>query len=159
MLGNWSFGDYFKKDAIEWAWELLVDVYGIDKNKLYVTVFEGDEEDGTAMDQEAYDLWKIVLEKNGLTTDIIIKANKKDNFWEMGETGPCGPCSEIHVDLRSDEEIAKIPGLDLVNEDHRMKVMNSIEMHIVGSYNRAANLIFVCQQIYCMNFWLELLIN
>ncbi|MBL4670030.1 MAG: alanine--tRNA ligase, partial [Flavobacteriales bacterium] len=118
MLGNWSFGDYFKKEAIEWAWELLVDVYGIDKNKLYFTVFEGDKADGTEMDQEAYDLWKTILERNGLTTDKIIKANKKDNFWEMGETGPCGPCSEIHVDLRSDEEIAKISGLDLVNEDH-----------------------------------------
>jgi alanyl-tRNA synthetase len=118
MLGNWSFGNYFKKEAIEWAWELLVDVYGVDKNKLYFTVFEGDVADGTTMDQEAYDLWKVILEKNGLTSAKIIKANKKDNFWEMGETGPCGPCSEIHVDLRSDEEIAKIPGVDLVNEDH-----------------------------------------
>ena len=137
MLGNWSFGDYFKKEAIEWAWELLVDVYGIDKNKLYFTVFEGDEKDGTAMDQEAYDLWKAILEKNGLTTDKIIQANKKDNFWEMGETGPCGPCSEIHVDLRSDEEIAKIPGLDLVNEDHPqvVEIWNLVFME----FNRMAN--------------------
>ena len=137
MLGNWSFGDYFKKEAIEWAWELLVDVYGIDKNKLYFTVFEGDEKDGTSMDQEAYDLWKTILEKNGLTTDKIIPANKKDNFWEMGETGPCGPCSEIHVDLRSDEEIAKIPGLDLVNEDHPqvVEIWNLVFME----FNRMSN--------------------
>ncbi|MDB3887341.1 alanine--tRNA ligase [bacterium] len=118
MLGNWSFGDYFKEEAIQWAWELLVDVYKIDKNKLYFTVFEGDEADGTEFDTTSYNYWKVILEKNGLTTDKIIKANKKDNFWEMGETGPCGPCTEIHVDLRSDDEIAKIPGKDLVNEDH-----------------------------------------
>ena len=137
MLGNWSFGDYFKKEAIEWAWELLVDVYGIDKNKLYFTVFEGDKKDGTTMDQEAFDLWKTILEKNGLTTDKIIQANKKDNFWEMGETGPCGPCSEIHVDLRSDEEIAKIPGLDLVNEDHPqvVEIWNLVFME----FNRMSN--------------------
>ena len=137
MLGNWSFGDYFKKEAIEWAWELLVDVYGIDKNKLYFTVFEGDKEDGTPLDQEAYDLWKAILEKNGLTIEKIIKANKKDNFWEMGETGPCGPCSEIHVDLRSDEEIAKIPGLDLVNEDHPqvVEIWNLVFME----FNRMAD--------------------
>ncbi len=137
MLGNWSFGDYFKKEAIEWAWELLVDVYGIDKNKLYFTVFEGDEKDGTAVDQEAYDLWKTILEKNGLSTDKIIKANKKDNFWEMGETGPCGPCSEIHIDLRSDDEIAKIPGLELVNEDHPqvVEIWNLVFME----FNRMSN--------------------
>ncbi|MGB0882056.1 MAG: alanine--tRNA ligase [Vicingaceae bacterium] len=137
MLGNWSFGDYFKKEAIEWAWELLVDVYEIDKNKLYFTVFEGDEKDGTSMDQEAYDLWAAILEKNGLGTDKIIKANKKDNFWEMGETGPCGPCSEIHIDLRSDDEIAKIPGLDLVNEDHPqvVEIWNLVFME----FNRMAN--------------------
>ncbi len=118
MLGNWSFGDYFKKESIEWAWELLVDVYKVDKTKLYFTVFEGDETDKTEMDSESYDLWKAVLERNGLTEDKILKANKKDNFWEMGETGPCGPCSEIHVDLRSDEERAKVDGGSLVNEDH-----------------------------------------
>lgn len=137
MLGNWSFGDYFKKEAIEWAWELLVDVYGIDKNRLYFTVFEGDEQDGTSMDKEAYDLWKGVLESNDLTTDKIIQANKKDNFWEMGDTGPCGPCSEIHVDLRSDEEIAKISGKDLVNEDHPqvVEIWNLVFMQ----YNRMAS--------------------
>jgi alanyl-tRNA synthetase len=137
MLGNWSFGDYFKKEAIEWAWELLVDVYGIDKNKLYFTVFEGEEQDGTSLDQEAYDLWKTILEKNGLTTEKIIKANKKDNFWEMGDTGPCGPCSEIHIDLRSDEEISKIPGLDLVNEDHPqvVEIWNLVFME----FNRMSN--------------------
>ena len=137
MLGNWSFGDYFKKEAIEWAWELLVDVYGIDKNKLYFTVFEGDADDGTVLDQEAFDLWKAILEKNGLTTEKIIKANKKDNFWEMGESGPCGPCSEIHIDLRSDDEIAKIPGLELVNEDHPqvVEIWNLVFME----FNRMAN--------------------
>lgn len=137
MLGNWSFGNYFKKEAIEWAWELLVNVYGIDKNKLYFTVFEGDEKDGTTMDQEAYDLWKTILERNGLTIDKIIKANKKDNFWEMGETGPCGPCSEIHVDLRSDEEIAKVAGLELVNEDHPqvVEIWNLVFME----FNRMSN--------------------
>jgi alanyl-tRNA synthetase len=137
MLGNWSFGNYFKKEAIEWAWELLVDVYGIDKNKLYFTVFEGDDIDGTELDQEAYDLWKAILEKNGLSTDKIIKANKKDNFWEMGEAGPCGPCSEIHVDLRSDDEIAKVPGLDLVNEDHPqvVEIWNLVFME----FNRMSN--------------------
>ena len=137
MLGNWSFGDYFKKEAIEWAWELLVDVYKIDKNKLYFTVFEGDVEDGTPEDTEAFELWKNLLEKNGLTTDKILKANKKDNFWEMGDTGPCGPCSEIHVDLRSDEEIAKIPGKDLVNNDHPqvIEIWNLVFME----FNRMAD--------------------
>ena len=144
MLGNWSFGDparsaggYFKKEAIEWAWELLVDVYGVDKNKLYFTVFEGDEKDGTPIDQEAYDWWKTILEKNELNTDKIILANKKDNFWEMGDTGPCGPCSEIHIDLRSDEEIAKTPGLELVNKDHPqvVEIWNLVFME----FNRLAN--------------------
>lgn len=137
MLGNWSFGDYFKKEAIEWAWELLVDVYGIDKNRLYFTVFEGDEKDGTEMDKEAYDLWKGIIEANGLTVDKILKANKKDNFWEMGDTGPCGPCSEIHIDLRSDEEIANKPGRELVNEDHPqvVEIWNLVFMQ----YNRMAN--------------------
>ncbi|MCC7331970.1 MAG: alanine--tRNA ligase [Flavobacteriales bacterium] len=118
MLGNWSFGNYFKKEAIEWAWELLVDVYKIDKNRLYFSVFGGDEKDGLEWDEEAYNLWKNLLVNNGLTEDRILKCSKKDNFWEMGDTGPCGPCSEIHVDIRSDEEIAKIPGRELVNNDH-----------------------------------------
>ncbi len=137
MLGNWSFGDYFKKEAIEWAWELLVEVYKIDKNRLYFTVFEGDAEDGTPEDTEAFELWKDLLEKNGLTTDKILKANKKDNFWEMGDTGPCGPCSEIHVDIRSDEEIAKIPGKELVNNDHPqvIEIWNLVFME----FNRMAD--------------------
>jgi alanyl-tRNA synthetase len=113
MLGNWSFGDYFKKEAIEWAWELLTEVYKLDKNKLYVTVFEGDKEDGTSLDQEAKDIWSKIVD-----ADKIILADKKDNFWEMGEVGPCGPCSEIHVDLRDQEEIDKIGGRELVNKDH-----------------------------------------
>ncbi|MBA5628992.1 alanine--tRNA ligase [Moheibacter lacus] len=113
MLGNWSFGDYFKKEAIEWAWELLTEVYKIPKENLYVTVFEGDEKDGTAQDDEALELWK-----KHIAEERILFGNKKDNFWEMGETGPCGPCSEIHVDIRSAEEKALVPGRDLVNQDH-----------------------------------------
>ena len=113
MLGNWSFGDYFKKEAIDWAWELLIDVFKIDKNNVYVTVFEGDKEDGLEPDNEAVALWKnLVAEEN------ILYFDRKDNFWEMGDTGPCGPCTEIHVDIRSDEEKAKVPGRDLVNMDH-----------------------------------------
>ncbi len=113
MLGNWSFGDYFKKEAIAWAWELLTEVYKLPKDKLYVTVFEGDESEGLAPDNEAADFWKAHIEE-----DRIIYANKDDNFWEMGDQGPCGPCSEIHVDLRSDTEIAKKSGKELVNNDH-----------------------------------------
>jgi alanyl-tRNA synthetase len=113
MLGNWSFGDYFKREAIAWAWELLTGVYKIDKNSLYVTVFEGAEEDGLSYDRESYDFWKSIISE-----DRIIDGNKKDNFWEMGAQGPCGPCSEIHVDIRSDEEKAKVSGRSLVNKDH-----------------------------------------
>ena len=113
MLGNWSFGDYFKKEAIEWAWELLTEVYKIDKDILYVTIFEGDESEGLERDTEAYNLWKQFVPE-----DRILNGNKKDNFWEMGDQGPCGPCSEIHVDIRSAEEKAKISGKDLVNQDH-----------------------------------------
>ncbi len=132
MLGNWSFGDYFKKEAIEWAWELLVDVYKVDPDKLYVTIFEGDKEDGTELDQEAYDYWKEILPE-----DRILKANKKDNFWEMGEAGPCGPCSEIHVDLRSDEDRKKINGATLVNMDDPLviEIWNLVFMQ----YNRMAD--------------------
>ncbi|MCF8256873.1 MAG: alanine--tRNA ligase [Flavobacteriales bacterium] len=113
MLGNWSFGDYFKKEAIDWAWELLVDVYKLNPELLYATVFEGDDADGLPADTEAEDLWKQYL-----PTDRILRASKKDNFWEMGDQGPCGPCTEIHVDLRSDADRAKISGRELVNNDH-----------------------------------------
>ncbi len=113
MLGNWSFGDYFKKEAIDWAWELLTEVYKIDKTKLYATVFDGSAEDGTALDTEAREAWL-----KHLPADHVLTGNKHDNFWEMGDTGPCGPCSEIHIDLRPDEEIAKIPGNKLVNTDN-----------------------------------------
>ena len=132
MLGNWSFGDYFKKEAISWAWELLTEVYGIDKDILYVTVFEGDKKDSTKLDQEAYDLWKQIIPENR-----ILMGNKKDNFWEMGEQGPCGPCSEIHVDIRSEEEKAKTPGKDLVNMDHPhvVEIWNLVFMQ----YNRKAD--------------------
>jgi len=113
MLGNWSFGDYFKKEAIQWAWELLTEVYKLPKDRLYVTVFGGDPSEGLELDQEAMDLWVPFIGK-----DRVLLGSKKDNFWEMGESGPCGPCSEIHVDLRSDAEVAKVPGKDLVNNDH-----------------------------------------
>ncbi|MBO9616180.1 MAG: alanine--tRNA ligase [Dyadobacter sp.] len=113
MLGNWSFGDYFKKEAIAWAWELLTDVYKLPKDRLYVSVFEGNEADGVPFDQEAWDLWKGIVGE-----DRIILGNKKDNFWEMGDTGPCGPCSEIHIDLRSPAEVAEVSGKSLVNNDH-----------------------------------------
>jgi len=113
MLGNWSFGDYFKTEAIEWAWELLTEVYGLDKDRLYVSIFEGDEKEGLEMDNEAKEEWK-----KWTTEDRILLFDKKDNFWEMGDTGPCGPCSEIHVDLRTDEERAKVDGKILVNADH-----------------------------------------
>lgn len=113
MIGNWSFGDYFKEEAIEMAWELLTEVYKIDKDNLYVTVFEGDETDGVPRDDEAIKFWKKWIDE-----DRIILANKDDNFWEMGDTGPCGPCSEIHVDIRPDEEKAKVSGKSLVNKDH-----------------------------------------
>ena len=133
MLGNWSFGDYFKKEAIAWAWELLTEVYGIDKDIFYVTVFEGsDDADNLEMDSEAYDIWKLYISE-----DRILKGNKKDNFWEMGDQGPCGPCSEIHVDIRSAEEKAKVSGKDLVNKDHPqvVEIWNLVFMQ----YNRKAN--------------------
>jgi len=114
MLGNWSFGDYFKEEAIEWAWELLVDRWGLEPDRLYATVFGGDEEDGLPVDEEAIELWK---NKTDINSEHILKFGKKDNFWEMGATGPCGPCSEVHIDLRSDEERKKKPGAELVNMD------------------------------------------
>ena len=132
MLGNWSFGDYFKKEAITWAWELLTEVYGIPKENLYVTIFEGDDKENLERDTEAYDLWKQFIPE-----DRIINGNKKDNFWEMGASGPCGPCSEIHVDLRTPEEKAKVSGLELVNNDHPqvVEVWNLVFMQ----FNRKAD--------------------
>ncbi|HEY0174882.1 MAG TPA: alanine--tRNA ligase, partial [Pedobacter sp.] len=125
MLGNWSFGDYFKKEAIAWSWELLTEVYGIPKDKLYVSIFEGDEKEGLPRDTEAYELWKQFVPE-----DRIILGNKKDNFWEMGDTGPCGPCSEIHVDCRPDEERAAVSGKELVNADHPqvIEIWNNVFM-------------------------------
>ena len=132
MLGNWSFGDYFKKEAIDWAWELLTEVYKIDKTKLYATVFEGSAEDGTTLDTEAREAWL-----RHMPEDHVLLGNKHDNFWEMGDTGPCGPCSEIHIDLRSDEEIAKKPGRELVNTDNDevIEIWNIVFMQ----YNRKAD--------------------
>jgi alanyl-tRNA synthetase len=125
MLGNWSFGDYFKKEAIAWSWELLTEVYKIPKEKLYITYFEGDEKEGLEKDQEAYDLWKQYVDESH-----ILPGNKKDNFWEMGDTGPCGPCSEIHVDCRTDEEKALVDGATLVNADHPqvIEIWNNVFM-------------------------------
>ncbi|ADB38398.1 alanine--tRNA ligase [Spirosoma linguale] len=132
MLGNWSFGDYFKKEAITWAWELLTEVYKLPKDRLYVSVFQGDAKDNVPFDQEAFDLWKPIVGE-----DRIIYGNKKDNFWEMGDTGPCGPCSEIHVDLRTPEEIAEKPGKELVNADHPqvVEIWNLVFMQ----FNRKAD--------------------
>ena len=132
MLGNWSFGDYFKNEAIDWAWELLTEVYKIDKDRLYATVFEGSAEDGTSLDTEARDRWL-----THLPADRVLLGNKHDNFWEMGDTGPCGPCSEIHVDLRSDEERKAVPGAELVNKGHHLviEIWNLVFMQ----YNRKAD--------------------
>jgi alanyl-tRNA synthetase len=134
MLGNWSFGDYFKEEAIRWAWELLVDKWGLDSSRLYATVFGGDEQDGLPADEEAEELWKKVTKIN---PDHVLRFGKKDNFWEMGETGPCGPCSEIHVDLRSDEERATQPGSELVNADDPrvMEIWNLVFIQ----FNRTAD--------------------
>lgn len=132
MLGNWSFGDYFKEESIAWAWELLTEVYQIDKDRLYVSVFEGDAADGLKLDTEAKEIWKKYIAE-----DRILAFDKKDNFWEMGETGPCGPCSEIHVDLRSDEERALQSGASLVNLDHEQVI--EIWNLVFIQYNRKAD--------------------
>jgi alanyl-tRNA synthetase len=132
MLGNWSFGDYFKKEAIGWAWELLHKVYGIPADRLYATIFEGSEKDGTEKDTEAYELWKQYLPE-----DRILPGNKKDNFWEMGDTGPCGPCSEIHVDLRPDDERSAVPGASLINADNPLVV--EIWNLVFMQFNRKAD--------------------
>ena len=132
MLGNWSFGDYFKKEAIGFAWEYLTEVLKLDKNRLYVTVFEGAPAEGLERDDEAAQCWAQHIDK-----DRIINGNKHDNFWEMGDTGPCGPCSEIHIDLRSDEERKKVDGKSLVNADHPqvIEIWNNVFMQ----YNRKAD--------------------
>ncbi|MEE0973649.1 MAG: alanine--tRNA ligase, partial [Paludibacteraceae bacterium] len=132
MLGNWSFGDYFKAEAIEWAWEYLTEVLKLDKDRLYVTVFEGAEAEGLGRDDEAAQIWAKYIDP-----DRIINGNKKDNFWEMGDTGPCGPCSEIHIDLRSDSERAAVSGKSLVNGDHPqvIEIWNNVFMQ----YNRKAD--------------------
>ncbi|MCD0470695.1 alanine--tRNA ligase [Flavobacterium sp. JAS] len=132
MLGNWSFGDYFKKEAINWAWQLLTEVYKIPKENLYVSVFEGSKEDNVPFDQEAWDIWKTLIDE-----DRIILGNKKDNFWEMGDQGPCGPCSEIHVDLRTPEEKALVSGKSLVNNDHPQVV--EIWNNVFMEFNRKAD--------------------
>ena len=132
MLGNWSFGDYFKKEAIEWAWELLTEVYKINPDKIYVTIFEGDSTEKLQKDTEASDFWKALIPK-----ERVLLGNKKDNFWEMGDQGPCGPCSEIHIDLRSEEEKAKISGADLVNQDHPQVV--EVWNLVFIEFNRKAN--------------------
>ncbi|GAB2536688.1 alanine--tRNA ligase [Rufibacter soli] len=132
MLGNWSFGDYFKQDALRWSWELLTEVYKLPKDRLYVSVFQGDASENLPMDQEAFDIWKTMIAE-----DRILMGNKKDNFWEMGDTGPCGPCSEIHVDLRSDEERAQVDGKTLVNNDHPQVV--EIWNNVFMEFNRLAD--------------------
>ena len=132
MLGNWSFGDYFKKEAISWAWELLTEVFKINPENLYVTIFAGDSNEKLEKDHEAYDFWKEIVPE-----EKILLGDKKDYFWEMGEQGPCGPCSEIHIDLRSAEEKSMIPGANLVNQDHPqvIEVWNLVFIE----FNRKAN--------------------
>jgi alanyl-tRNA synthetase len=132
MLGNWSFGDYFKKEAINWSWEFLTEVLKLDKDRIYVSVFEGNPSENVPFDQEAFDLWKQYVNE-----DRIIKGNKKDNFWEMGDQGPCGPCSEIHIDLRSDKERAAVSGFSLVNADHPQVV--EIWNNVFMEFNRKAD--------------------
>src|SRR5690606_15148304 len=132
MLGNWSFGDYFKKEAIEWAWELLTEEYKLPKDRLYVTIFGGDAEDKLPKDQDAYDYWKKIVAEDRIRFSV-----KKNNFWEMGETCICGPCSEIHIDVRSDEEVKNLPGKELVNQSHPqvIEIWNLVFME----FNRKAD--------------------
>ena len=132
MLGNWSFGDYFKKEAIAWAWELLTEVYKLDKERLYATVFEGYDKDGLGPDSEALEIWKQYLPE-----DRILYGNKKDNFWEMGDTGPCGPCSEIHIDLRDEKDRQAVPGRELVNKSDPLVI--EIWNLVFIQYNRKAD--------------------
>ncbi|MFT7068470.1 MAG: alanyl-tRNA synthetase, partial [Spirosomataceae bacterium] len=126
MLGNWSFGDYFKKEAIAWSWEVLTEVFKLPKDRIYVSVFEGNEADGVPFDQEAFDIWKGILGDDSR----ILMGDKKDNFWEMGDIGPCGPCSEIHIDLRDQAEVDKVSGKGLVNNDHPqvVEIWNNVFM-------------------------------
>lgn len=135
MLGNWSFGDYFKKEALAWSWELLTEVYKLPKDRIYVSVFEGSKEDNVPFDQEAFDIWKELIGDE----NRIILGNKKDNFWEMGDTGPCGPCSEIHIDLRSQEEVDQKSGKELVNNDHPqvVEIWNNVFMQFERKWNEA----------------------
>ncbi|RYC70337.1 alanine--tRNA ligase [Spirosoma sordidisoli] len=138
MLGNWSFGDYFKKEALAWSWELLTEVYKLPKDRIYVSVFKGDERDNVPFDQESWDIWREILGRDGEPDESrIILGNKKDNFWEMGDTGPCGPCSEIHIDLRSPDEVAATPGKELVNADHPQVV--EIWNNVFMQFNRKAD--------------------
>ena len=126
MLGNWSFGDYFKEESIKWAWELLTEVYEIPVEDLYVTIFKGSEQDNLGIDKEAYEIWSKIISK-----DRIILCGKKDNFWEMGNQGPCGPCSEIHIDLRDKTEKSKISARELVNKDLSLiiELLNLVFIH------------------------------
>jgi len=132
MLGNWSFGDYFKQDAIDWAWEFLVGRMGLNPDRLYATVFEGSADDKLERDDEAANLWLKYL-----PSERVINGSKKDNFWEMGDSGPCGPCSEVHVDIRSEAEIAKVPGIELVNKSHPQVI--EIWNLVFIQFNRKAN--------------------
>ncbi|HVW62052.1 MAG TPA: alanine--tRNA ligase [Puia sp.] len=135
MLGNWSFGDYFKEQALAWAWELLTEVYKISEDRIYVSVFGGDEKEKLGVDKEAFDIWKKILGSE----DRIIMGSKKDNFWEMGDVGPCGPCSEIHVDVRDESDVLKVPGKDLVNKDHPqvVEVWNIVFMQFERKADRS----------------------
>ena len=134
MLGNWSFGDYFKKEAVEWAWEFLTEKLGIPQDRLYTTIFEGSPEENVPRDDEAFMQWEKCF---GTQKNRILEGSKKDNFWEMGDTGPCGPCSEIHVDIREEKERAMIPGHELINTGHPLVI--EIWNLVFIQYNRKAD--------------------